>query len=266
MNSGLTGGMVAAPLSTPRIQIKRLANGVDLYRGQQFLSRIDTGGIRLSQPVITRAGGVGVANFVSGAQGGLRLGEGASGYGNAHVSIGNAGCFSSEQGVALGRTAYAGSQALAIGTRSYAPRPYEFSMGTGAWSVNMYQTTRLLSAVVTTDATPTIMAGANNSTTGWSVISNSFFSGIFTLHAIGSNGSFSAFTRLVKFENRNGTTVLHTIESIGTDLNPNLLGFTISANDTTDKIEIEVVGEADVTYNWHAQVFGPTTYLSNPYY
>jgi len=169
---------------------------------------------------------------------------------------------SSTYAIAMGwNNTASGEMTVAIGTRSVASRPGEYSFGAGRFSSNGdAQYVRLLPRVLTTNATPTeILLNGTASTSRLTITSGKLFAFTARISGIKSDGTAAAhYVRKGTIKNVAGTTTLvGSIETIGTDVEDNAAtDVAITANNTTDALQIDVTGIAAETWRWVAVVEG----------
>lgn len=149
-----------------------------------------------------------------------------------------------------------GQCSSAFGGGALATRLQEQATSGGRFSANGdAQWTRLHARKVTTDANPTELR-LDNSSTRITIASGRVVA--FTVRVVGvkSDGSAVAdFWRRGRIKNVGGTTTLvGTIETVGTDYKDSATDVSVTADDTNDALAVSVTGVAAETWRWHAVI------------
>jgi hypothetical protein len=282
MNSGLTGGLTAAPLRT--VATRRVgkdtilmpdANGaiiagpapdntakgghargssaVDLQATRTAATQIASGEGSTNLGTLNTVSGqysfaVGRGNVASGGGGACALGMYSIASGNSSFSIGYSVAASGGYSIASGY----GAAANQPGMRAHA--------GGRIYAQGATQLCEFHLAQRTTDATPTqILLYQHPSGIGISVAAGCVMNLIVLV--AGSNSArtkAAVYARKVAIRNFGGTTQLvGSVETIGTDAEDDAsTDISINANDTTDRLEIWVTGIAAENWQWSGVAYG----------
>jgi len=272
---GNARGANAVDLQTSRTAATQVASGANSFAAAQ-------GATASGQASIAMGSNVTASGFAS-----ICLGADSNCSGYAAVAIGNSASATGSVSSAIGRGATAsndyatafGSFANATGNYSWASSngtasgSYSVAMNGGALSnrYGMYsyasgsfaaagdaQSIRFVLRKKTTDATATTLM-LDGSTTRLTITSGNILFADILISGIKSDGSASAcYKRKVAIKNVAGTTTLvGTVETIGTDIEDNVLtDVAITADNTNDALQINVTGIAAETWRWVAVVEG----------
>lgn len=193
------------------------------------------------------------------------------------VSSGVGGFSHGQSSIASGTVSFAANSSTASGNGSFsigtsvATRPSQFSHSSGRHSViGDGQYIRLVGGTKTTDGTPlNIKLSAINSSSGsnnWlsanakllTITAGTVLAFTAKISGIKSDGTAAAFyTRKGCIKNVGGTTTLvGSIETIGTDIEDSATAVAITADDTNDALDIQVTGIAAETWRWVAVIEG----------
>lgn len=245
---GNARGAGAVDFQTERTAANQVASGISSFIGSG-LNNMAAGGVS------TIAGGMsnvclgdfavslgGVANTSSG-------GFSTTCGGNTTLASGNASIVA---GGWVSRST--GPYAFSTGLYALSDRHAQFSHSSGGFGggVGSGQAIRLMFKQLTTNATPTRM-DIDQGGGGFAVTLTKMVSGTLQITALQSTGAKAChFTRKFSIKNIAGTTSLvGAVSTVGTDVTDDAgLTVAITANNTTDQLDVTVTGIAGETYRW----------------
>jgi hypothetical protein len=185
----------------------------------------------------------------------------ATAYGTLAIGINAAASGSQSICISNGNTGSSATaqDAIAVGNRALADRTGIVAIANGGFAANG-DAQKVLVALrnKTTDATPVTLY-SNGSSTRLTITSGKILYADVLISGIKSDGSAAAcYKRKVAIKNVGGTTSLvGTVEAIGTDIEDNVLtDVVITADNTNDALDISVTGIAAETWRWVAVVEG----------
>jgi len=246
----------------------RGANASDLQTTRSAATQVASGTASFLFPAINCT--VSGSTSASGGNTTSVTGTRSFGFSNSSTISGNeAGVIGGQQHTVSGEGSFigggfrctaSGTYSQVMGADAIADRYAQYTHAPFRWSggYNRHGYIRLPGGGKTTNATPTALT-LDNVSSKLSIGSGSVCA--IDVHVIGvkSDGSAVAeYRRRVRIKNVGGTTSLvGSVETVGTDYEDNAsTDVTVTANDTTDILEITVTGIAAETWRWYFLVEG----------
>jgi hypothetical protein len=261
-------GVRAIDLQTSRSAADRVASGSSAITIGTNAIASSSNSTAIGQNVIAIAnfGGTAVAigssAGVSASYGGVAIGDSASVGGQGGTAVGNYSLANGLNGTAIGINAKAnGFNSLAFGGDGACTSDRDSMASLGGVNFLTGNSILVLFKLIanTSDTTPTKLTLRRSAAAPLTIPSGKILSCIIQIIGSKSDGSSVIFyTRKVCIKNISGTTTLvGNIETIGTDYKDNALtDVVITANDTTDSLDITVTGIAAENWRWIANVQG----------
>lgn len=209
----------------------------------------------------------------------VAIGEDNNSTGGYSVTLGRYNTASNSDSSAIGRSnTSSGQSATTIGESNTASAYSSFASGYlasartmsmfarsgyGGWGVGKSNVIDVPIAAATTNATPTNMGGGYGASDNYTIPNNqTHFVTIMVTAASSSNTA--AYMRKACIRNNAGTTALvGSVETIGTDIETDSAwDISVTANDTSDSLQVQVTGAAATTIRWLGNIHGLE--LGNP--